>query len=1085
MANLIGHTINERYKLEALLGDGGMGTVYRAYDLNLDRQVAIKLMHAHFARRSEFRQRLIQEAKTAAQLDHPSVVGVYDFGDSSEGLFIGMEFVNGGSLRDHLRRLQRMQKYLPLAQSLQIAAQIAEALDYAHRKGIIHRDVKPGNIMLKRLNRPDDPNEQPFRAMLTDFGLVKLSEGSDLTQSGATLGTPTYMSPEQCQGVPLDGRSDLYSLGVVFYELVTNRLPFSFQTLSEAIGAHNQGQMPPKAQEWRDEVPPIIDTILTKTLAKDREDRYANGGEMADALRSAIVALKGAPTQVMVRDEMDILDRVSDPPLGYDLLIETPGHPLNVVPLSKSVITLGRNADNDIVLPADGVSRHHARLQATALGWEVVDLGGINGTLLNERRLRADDATPAAPDAKLHIGPYELTLRGPEVAITEQEEPVREQQTMPTLGRVTPGLDTPMSQPNTIPEPLSLFVANDKLVVDPGQDVEIVVEVVNRSPIDDRVSLRVQGVPSSWLVSQSEFTTVRAGETVQIPVTVRPPRHRSTPTGRQRVRLQIVSQQHPDLDTAVTASLLLGSFVAFEADMEAEELTLPGLTIIQIQNTGNAPADFSIVANDRQRALQFRGERGRIRLKPGQTAKIELEVDGKRAGLFGGGEIYPFEVEVTSSTGGKQVLSGNARSGPAIPLWLLYAFIFLLTLFCAGAAFFYFFSGGFGGGGGIANNTATPTATFAPTVTVTLDAATTDNDNDGLSNEQEINTTQTDPNNPDSDGDGLLDGEEVQRYATNPNHRDTDGDALNDFDEINIHNTDPRNPDSDGDGIPDAVEIGQGTDPRGTAEPTATATVPPTTAATATITNTPPPSTTPTLTNTPPPSTTPTDTPPPTATPTETAVPTQTNTPTITPTVPPSATPTNTPLPNPQLVCTGTPPTIDGIFDITEWPGSTLFQFQPEGSSGNLVQVYGVRDTTNLYLVFLINDETDDPNDSLRLYFDVTDNGGDPDSADRFFQITRDETLVVQAGRGSNSDGQDWNSSYTSGNWDAQIGASGSNQWVIEMQIDIAAEMPALANPFAIMTNVLYTGELATWPPGAVSNNLTTYQGVNNANCNN
>ena len=174
MTSFIGRTINNRYRLEALLGDGGMGSVYRAHDLNLDRQVAIKLMHAHYARQEEFRARLIQEAKTVAQLDHPSIVRVFDFGDSDAGLFIAMEYVDGGSLRDHLRRLQRMQKFLPLAQSLQIAAQIAEALAYAHDRGIIHRDVKPGNILLKRLSRPDTPGEQPFRALLSDFGLVKL-----------------------------------------------------------------------------------------------------------------------------------------------------------------------------------------------------------------------------------------------------------------------------------------------------------------------------------------------------------------------------------------------------------------------------------------------------------------------------------------------------------------------------------------------------------------------------------------------------------------------------------------------------------------------------------------------------------------------------------------------------------------------------------------------------------------------------------------------------------------------------------------------------------------------------------------------
>ena len=275
MTSLIGQTINNRYKLEALLGDGGMGAVYRAYDLNLDRQVAIKLMHAQFARRSEFRARLIQEAQTAARLDHPSVVQVYDFGNSEAGLFIAMEYVGGGSLRNHLKRLQTMQKYLPLPQSLQIVAQIADALDYAHRRGIVHRDIKPGNVLLKRLSRPDAPGEQPFRAMLTDFGLVKLQEGSNMTQTGATLGTPTYMPPEQCAGEELDGRTDIYSLGVILYELVTNRLPFAMKTLTEALAIHAKGEMPPGVRSIRTDLPAIVDAIVTKAMAKNREDRYA------------------------------------------------------------------------------------------------------------------------------------------------------------------------------------------------------------------------------------------------------------------------------------------------------------------------------------------------------------------------------------------------------------------------------------------------------------------------------------------------------------------------------------------------------------------------------------------------------------------------------------------------------------------------------------------------------------------------------------------------------------------------------------------------------------------------------------------
>lgn len=1091
---LIGHTINGRYRLESLLGDGGMGTVYRAYDVNLDRQVALKLMHAHFARQEEFRARLIQEARTAAQLDHPSVVQIYDFGDSPEGLFIAMEFVNGGSLRDHLRRLQRMRKFLPLAQSLQIGAQIAEALDYAYRRGIVHRDIKPGNIMLKRLNRPDEPDEQPFRALLTDFGLVKLQEGSQLTQSGTTLGTPTYMSPEQCKGEKLDGRADLYALGVVLYELFTNRLPFEFKTLSDAIAVHSRGEMPTPAREIRSDIPAIIDTVLVRTLAKNPDDRYADGAEMADALRSAMVALEGAPTQVMLREEMNILERVSEPPPGHELIINTPGHPPSTVPLTQAVVTLGRHADNEIVLPAEGVSRHHSRLQATALGWELVDLGGINGTLLNDRRLRPDDPTPVAPGSRIRIGPYELTLQGPEIAVFEQEAPTYQQ----SLGQQTMGSTTPQMTPTQIAtsEPLGLFLPTDQVNVDPGQQVQFKVEVVNRSPIDDRVSLRVHGLPGSWAMPPGEFRNLPAGETIQLVITIRPPKHRSTPTGRQRFRIELVSQRHPTAKIGTSASLIIGTFVTFEASLDTNQVRLPGSVTVAIHNTGNSPGDFSVVARDRQGGLRFKGERGRIRLQPGQVANVELALEAERSSWLGTGELFPFEVAVASGAGGRQTMTGEAQAGSSIPPWLMYGAILVITFACAISLLSLIF--GEGSFLGRTRPTATVAIDVAGTETaVSLNAQATgtalaatavvegDADGDGLSNTQETTITKTDPNNPDTDNDGLSDGEESLTLGTNPLQADTDLDLIPDGQEVNQYGTNPKLADSDGDGINDVVEISQGTDPLATPivspTPTATATLG-TPTATPTPSNTPPPSTTPTfthtptVTNTPPPSSTPTNTVTPTWTPTAT----QSPTPTVTSTITPS--PTNTPLPNPVLTCVSTPPLIDGTFNPAEWPGSPLIQFLPPNNSTDLVQVYFVRDAANLYLAFLINDPTTDATDAMRLYFDTTGNRGDPDTADRFFFVVRDGTAQVQAGIGSNSDNNVWDTNYTSSNWTAEIGGQ-TGQWVIEMQINQAAEMGSLSNSFGMMIQVLYTGNLAVWPAGGGSNSPSTWQFVDNSTC--
>ena len=1115
MTNLIGQTLNKRYRLDALLGDGGMGTVYRAADLNLERQVAIKLMHSHFARQEEFRARLVQEARTSAQLDHPSIVRVYDFGDSELGLFIAMEFVDGGSLRDHLRRLQRLQKYLPLAQCLQIGIQIAEALDYAHRRKIIHRDVKPGNIILKRLSRPDEAGAQPFRALLTDFGLVKLQEGTSLTQSGATVGTPTYMSPEQCEGRELDGRSDLYSLGIVLYELVANKLPFTFQTLSEAIAAHHNNVQPATASTLRPEVPPIIDTLLIRAMSKSPDQRFATGAEMADALRSAFVALEGLPTRVMLHQELDILDQVAEPPDGYELQIRTPGHADSLVPLTRSVVTLGRNLDNDIVLPADGVSRHHTRLQATSLGWEVVDLGGVNGTWLNEHRLRPEEPTPLVVGSVLRIGPYEMIMQGPETP------PLPEDKGVPISAPITPGLPagatvarlssspslgppsssgTAVSEQTTPapagpPAPLAIYMARDKIVADPGQRVEVKVDVENRGDQEDRVTLSVQGIDPAWVEVPETFVVVPPRQTISIPFAIQAPRRRGTPSGRQRLRIDVKSQRYPNARVGATASLTVGTFVAFEADMNPTEVRLPGRTMVTIQNTGNAAASFNVAGRDLQQFVRFRGEREGIALQPNQTANVELVLEMRETNLFGEEDAYPFEVEVSAGPTARQVLPGEAIARSIIPTPWLYVLLFLLIFGCVLGSLALVSNWGRFLGFGEAP-TATPTisldqigltqtaAAFVQTAVVAtqVSAATQvagtaaiegDTDQDGLTASQET-ALGTDPNNPDSDADGLKDGDEVLVYTTDPKLRDSDNDFLGDFDEVNTYKTNPRANDTDGDRIPDGLEVNQGTNPTVPEPPTATPPTPPTPNPTS-----PPP----TATWTPIPTiavpATPTWTPIPTVA--ATATPTWTPPATIAPTI---AVPTVAPSPLAGLVCIPAAPTIDGVLSAGEWPAQPTFTFQPTVSGdARLVRVYAVRDAGRIYLGFLINDAASEPTDSVRLYLDTTNNGGDGDTADRFFQVMRDGTRLLWAGVGGNADGQEWNSNYTSSNWTAAVGEPGNGQWVVEMQIDAVAELGALSDPFGLMAQVLYTGDLASYPSTASSSQANTWQDIDNVLC--
>ncbi len=1096
MTDLEGQVI-AHYRLDTLIGDGGMGTVYKAYDLNLERTVAVKVMHPHYARQEEFRARLTQEAKIAAGLDQPSIVRIFDFGHYDKGLFIAMEYVSGGNLRAHLQRLQSKQRYLPLKQSLQIGVQIAEALFYAHGEGVIHRDVKPSNIILKPLSRPDSYEQQPFRAILTDFGLVKLLEGDSMTQSGTTLGTPTYMSPEQCEGLMLDGRSDLYSLGVVLYELVTNRLPFQFKSLSEAMATHLRGEMPSAASAVRPSLPPMIDNVLARALTKNVEDRYSSGEEMAESLRAAMYALEGAHTQVVSKSATAGAIAAAGLSLtqGYRLRIETPGREPSFARLSREILMIGRNADNDIVLPSEGVSRHHARLETQTGGWTVIDLGGINGTWLGEERLLPNQSVAFKAGLPLSIGPYKLFLEstsetasfvGP---VAESKTPVQELDPLATVaaaGIIAAAIEA--EDP-----PLAIFLGRESITVEPGQRAEFRVEVVNQGEKPDNVAIRVHGLPPSWIILPPGFTQVPAGGSSSIPIQIQPPRQTETPAGRQRFRVELRSQLYPNLRVAENATLSLGMFQAFDVSMSPQQLRLPGIVRVTIKNTGNTVTEYSVVGRDEGNRISYSGERGRIALHPGQSAAVDMRLETRNRGWFGESERIQFAIEVASDSGGRQLVRGSGTGSPLLPVGILYAALFAIVFACVFAGLFLVFrqdrqppppatQPGLVGAEGTATSesaTGTVSAMTATSAAATAAAATAqvegDRDGDGLSDAQE-EVVGTDPDNPDTDADGLLDGEEVLTWGTDPLNRDTDGDILLDGDEVHTYGTSPTNPDTDGDGIPDGVEIAMGTDPLNPLDPPPTATI---TVAPPTGTVTPLPNTAaPTLTLTP----TPTET----STPTPTDTPTLTPTPTISATLKPASTPTSTSAPSPAFACTNDPPTLDGIFEVAEWGSTPIVEFLPEGDPGRRVQGYMLWADDRLYLSYIINDPTQNNlTDSLKLYFDANNNAGDPDLADRFFQIARDGTLTVRTGIGTNVDSLDWDSNYESEYWNAVVGEPVANQWIVEMMIDTPNEMPDLLSgqPFGHMILVQYTGSQGVWPKGAISNNAGTWQSVTNINC--
>lgn len=262
-----------RYEVIGELGQGAMGVVYKATDPLIDRVVAIKTITLSLAQeeREEYEARFYQEAKAAGRLSHPNIVTIYDVGRSGDVAYIAMEFLQGRELRDILND----DKLLPVDQVMDIVAQVALGLAYAHEHGIIHRDVKPSNIMVGR----------DGHVKITDFGIARMASAAVRTQTGMVLGSPKYMSPEQVMGKLTDQRSDIFSLGVMLYEMLTGQAPFMGENVN-AIMYQTLNAIPQPPSALNAAVPDMLNFIVAKALAKDLEHRYQNAKDFANDLRA-------------------------------------------------------------------------------------------------------------------------------------------------------------------------------------------------------------------------------------------------------------------------------------------------------------------------------------------------------------------------------------------------------------------------------------------------------------------------------------------------------------------------------------------------------------------------------------------------------------------------------------------------------------------------------------------------------------------------------------------------------------------------------------------------------------------------------
>ncbi len=355
-----GKSLNNRYLIEEMLGQGGMSAVFKATDPNLKRVVAVKMIHSHLSNNPDFVRRFEEEAAAVAQLRHPGIIQVYDFSQDDDVYYMVLEFVPGETIQDHLKRLNASGRRLSTAKAIEYMANICDAVDYAHQRGMIHRDIKPANLMLNTLGQ----------VILMDFGIAKIVGGQTHTATGAVVGTAMYMSPEQIKGERPDKRTDIYSLGVTLFEMVSGRPPFEAESAMTLMMMHINDPVP-NLKNINPDVPDELVAVIDKALAKDPNERYQTAAQMAAALRN--ISTQPSSTGVTPSPAATMIDVSPLPPSSpgatmYERPVESKGTIVESGPLPTPYGTIvERDPFSNTAKPGSGTNAGGTSIEGSAI----------------------------------------------------------------------------------------------------------------------------------------------------------------------------------------------------------------------------------------------------------------------------------------------------------------------------------------------------------------------------------------------------------------------------------------------------------------------------------------------------------------------------------------------------------------------------------------------------------------------------------------------------------------------------------------------------------------------------------------------
>lgn len=620
MDELVGRTLG-RYRLEVAMRPGYSGQVFRARDTDNNRDVALKVFKPNPAQ-----ARIRDGLQPLVGLKHPNVVEVFEVAEADGQLFLASEYVPGGSLSTLLSRYAQSNKQLEMALALSLMRQAADALCAAHAKGVIHGDVKPDNMLL---SAPVSTQQlsRSYTLKLGDFLMTRLTSDTAMTQDELVVSSPAYMSPEQCQGLPSDARTDLYSFGIVIYEAMTGLLPFEVKNIGEAAIKHLYAA-PRSPRELRPELSVELETLILRLLAKNPADRYAHASEVRDALQGMLeriepqgppptlirAALEALPAQPVIPDLPD----TSDTPRVT--VADAFGRIVKVLPLTSAGIRVGRLDFNEARLEDDNVSRQHMRVDWNGEQAYITDLGSSNGTIMSGTRLLPHTPTNWSFRGAVLVGSYWLRLEAPESA-----------------SRMAVGL--------------ALDSQSEKLVLQAGSAGVVRLTVANLGRLVDHFNFTIKGIPETWVRGPADAVQLNPGVQTAVMLTIMPPRNSSATAGTRDITVVATSREHPENTASAKGTLTIEPFAQSALTLKPMRRSARVKTTYTatLANNGNAKLHYALYCEEDEPQLGFKFAEPILTLEPGQSRDVPLEVSAAFK-LLGATQVRNFRVIARSST---------------------------------------------------------------------------------------------------------------------------------------------------------------------------------------------------------------------------------------------------------------------------------------------------------------------------------------------------------------------------------------------------------------------------------------------------